>query len=109
MSMICSSLYRHSLGVDCGIIRMRLMTLSSIVLSFLVCAFVGVQVSLPYVIMGIMHVSSSVQIVCMAIPLKCSSPAMYRAVCSADSTFPSICCMCLSRVFFEVMVSPRYL
>ena len=59
MSMISSSLYRHSLGVDCGIIRMRLMTLSSIVLSFLVCAFVGVQVSHPYVIMGIMHVSSS--------------------------------------------------
>ena len=85
------------------------LTFSSMVLSFLVCAFVWVQVLHPYVIMGIMHVSSSVQIVCNAIPLKCSSPAMYRAVCSADSTFSSICCMCLSRVFFEVIVSLRYL
>ena len=58
----------------------------------------------PYVIMGIMHVSSSVQIVCMAIPLKCSSPAMYRAVCSADSTFPLICCMCRGVVLLLVPI-----
>ena len=44
--------------------------------SLYVCVLVGFQVWAQYVMMGMIHVSGSVQRVCRVIPLKLSSPAI---------------------------------
>ena len=109
MSSILSSSYMDSLGVVCGILRVRFIILSRIVFNLFICVLFISHVSALYVIIGIMHVSSRVHIVYICIPLKLSSVAMYSIVCSAASVFCSIPFMWSSMLFFVFMVSPRYL
>ena len=102
-------MYRFSLGVDVGVIKILFIMLSSIPLIFFIWSLLGFQVSAPYVMIGMMHVSTSFHIVSISLPLKFLSFAMYIIVWYATSVFLSIFFMWSSRLPLLLIISHRYL
>ena len=97
-----------SFGVDCGTWRIHFMMLFMIVCIFWLSLCVVVLLSAPYVIIGMMHVSTSFHIIAIFSPLKFLSFAMWSIVWYAASTFPSSIFMWSSRFPLLLMISPRY-
>ena len=97
-----------SFGVDCGTWRILFMMLFMIVCIFWLSLCVVVLLSAPYVIIGMMHVSTSFHIIAMFSPLKFLSFAMWSIVWYATSTFPSSIFMWSSRFPLLLIISPRY-
>ena len=85
MSFSPVSMYVASLDVDT--MSIRLIMLSSTWSICFVSFLLGFHSSLPYVIMGMIHVSINFHIVSICIPFRIGSPAIVNMVCSAPSTF----------------------
>ena len=85
------------------------MMLFMIVCIFWLSLCVVVLLYAPYVIIGMMHVSTSFHIIVIFSPLKFLSFAMWSIVWYAASTFPSSIFMWSSRCPLLLMISPRYL
>ena len=98
-----------SFGVDCGTWRILFMMLFIIVCIFWLSLCVVVLLSAPYVIIVMMHVSTSFHIIAIFSPLKFLSFAMWSIVWYAASTFPSSIFIWSSRFPLLLMISPRYL
>ena len=77
-----------SFGVDCGTWRILFMMLFMIVCIFWVSLCVVVLLSAPYVIIGMMHVSTSFHIIAIFSPLKFLAPPAewQRSFSNADSS-----------------------
>ena len=86
-----------SSGVDCGTWRILFMMLFMILCIFWLSLCVVVLLSAQYVIIGMVHVSTSFHIIAIFIPLKFLSFAMCSIVWYAASTFPSNIFMWSSR------------
>ena len=85
------------------------MMLFMIVCIFWLSLCVVVLLSAPYVIVGMMHVSTSFHIIAIFSSLKFLSFAMWSIVWYASSTFPSSIFMWSSRFPLLLIISPRYL
>ena len=96
-------MYVASLGVDVGTMSIRLIMLSSTWSICFVSFLLGFHSSLPYVIMGMIHVSINFHIVSICIPLRIGSPAIGSMVCSAPSAF-----LLASSIWFLVVFMVYY-